>query len=285
MYIKTPEQQAALNEFKDSLKADNLYDSDFMDDHTLLRFLRARRFDVAKTKLMFVHFLNWRKEFKVEEIYKTFVYTEKAEVAAFYPRYYHKQDKDGRPLWIEHLGRLSTKEVFKATTEERFMQNHVLEFEKFLRQRLPACSYRAGKHIEQSCTILDLKGVSLSHFPQATAIVKKISAISQDYYPETLGKMYIVNAPVLFSGCWSVIKHFLDENTVAKIHIYSSNYKEALLSHIPAENLPVELGGTCNCQGGCRTSDAGPWKEINEEDWEKAKEFHRRDTATQLKTN
>ncbi|KXS19269.1 hypothetical protein M427DRAFT_95357 [Gonapodya prolifera JEL478] len=234
-----------------------------MDDHTLLRFLRARRFDIAKTKLMFVNYLEWRTEFKVDELYESFVFTERAEVAKLYPRYYHKQDKDGRPLWIEHLGKLNSKEVFKTTTEQRFMQNHVHEFEKFLRQRLPACSYKSNRHIEQSCTILDLKGVPMTQFPQASAVVKKISAISQDYYPETLGKMYIINAPTLFSGAWNVIKHFLDENTVAKIHIFSSNYKDALLNQVPAENLPAELGGTCTCPEGCQHSDAGPWKDVS----------------------
>jgi hypothetical protein len=42
---------------KDKLTNDPRY-----DDHYLLRFLRAREFDLKKTLLMFTEFLNWREE-------------------------------------------------------------------------------------------------------------------------------------------------------------------------------------------------------------------------------
>ena len=51
----------------------------------------------------------------------------------------------------------------------------------------------------------------------------------------------------------------LDEATVAKIDILGSGYKDKLLAQIPAESLPKEFGGTCQCPGGCSLSDAGPW--------------------------
>ena len=68
-----------------------------------------------------------------------------------------------------------------------------------------------------------------------------------------------------FSTVWSIVKPWLDEVTVAKIDIVSSGMvKEKLLSQIPAENLPVEFGGTCQCVGGCSLSDAGPWNPLTE---------------------
>jgi hypothetical protein len=38
------------------------------DDHYLLRFLRARKFDMDKTKLMFDNFQQWRRENDVDNI-------------------------------------------------------------------------------------------------------------------------------------------------------------------------------------------------------------------------
>ena len=38
------------------------------DDYYMLRFLRARKFDMDKTKLMFNNFLTWRKEHDVDNI-------------------------------------------------------------------------------------------------------------------------------------------------------------------------------------------------------------------------
>ena len=40
------------------------------DDATLLRFLRARKFDLAKAKEMFIACEKWRKEFGVDDIVK-----------------------------------------------------------------------------------------------------------------------------------------------------------------------------------------------------------------------
>lgn len=46
------------------------FDEDRHDDATLLRFLRARRFDLAKTKEMIMAAEKWRKEFGVADILK-----------------------------------------------------------------------------------------------------------------------------------------------------------------------------------------------------------------------
>ncbi|WVR07260.1 hypothetical protein IAU60_004301 [Kwoniella sp. DSM 27419] len=74
-----------------------------------------------------------------------------------------------------------------------------------------------------------------------------------------MGNMFIINAPYLFSTVWSLIKPWLDEATVRKIHILGKGYKTELQQYIDPANLPTELGGTCKCAGGCSMSDAGPW--------------------------
>lgn len=57
------------------------------------RFLRARKFDLAKAKIMWIDTQKWRQAYKVDELYETFDYTEKAQVSKLYPRFYHKTDK------------------------------------------------------------------------------------------------------------------------------------------------------------------------------------------------
>jgi hypothetical protein len=58
-----------------------------------------------------------------------------------------------------------------------------------------------------------------------------------------------------------MVKGFLDPVTVQKINVLGGSYQLALLEQIPAENLPKDFGGLCQCEGGCQLSDAGPWKE------------------------
>jgi len=118
-----------------------------------------------------------------------------------------------------------------------------------------------GHPVETSCTIMDMNNVSLRYFYQVKDYILKAAKISQDNYPECMGKFYIINAPYLFSAVWAVIRPWLDEVTANKIQFMSTGHKEVLLSQIPAENLPVEFGGTCTCDGlgGCSMSNAGPW--------------------------
>ena len=82
-----------------------------------------------------------------------------------------------------------------------------------------------------------------------------------------MGQLAIVNAPSSFTVIWSVIKPWLDKDTVSKVDILGSNYQEVLLRLVDKESLPASLGGECTCEGegGCDHSFAGPWKEGKEE--------------------
>ena len=151
--------------------------------------------------------------------------------------------------------------MYKITTQDRMLQNLVTEYEKLSDPRLPACSRKAGQLLETCCTIMDLKGVGISRAGSVYGYVKMASAISQNYYPERLGKLYLINAPWGFSSVFSVIKGFLDPVTVNKIHVLGSGYQKELLEQVPKENLPEQFGGSCKCEGGCMLSDAGPWKD------------------------
>ena len=67
--------------------------SDPFADLLFSRFLRARKFDLLKTKEMLLAAEQWRKDFGVDDIVKNFDFKEKAEVDKYYPQYYHKMDK------------------------------------------------------------------------------------------------------------------------------------------------------------------------------------------------
>ncbi|EMC99951.1 hypothetical protein BAUCODRAFT_30373 [Baudoinia panamericana UAMH 10762] len=271
----TKEQDAAVHQLRMMLEQEGYKER--LDTLTMLRFLRARKFDVQLAKKMFIECEQWRKQFGggVDNLVRTFDYHEKAQVFAYYPQYYHKTDKDGRPLYIEQLGKADLDALRKITTDERMLENLVVEYEKVADPRLPACSRKAGQLLETCCTVLDLKGVGLSKANQVYPYLQKASGVSQNYYPERLGKLYIINAPWGFSGIFSVVKRFLDPVTVAKIHVLGSNYKSELLSQVPEENLPAEFGGKCHCKGGCQLSDEGPWKDLKyarPAAWEKDKD-------------
>ncbi|KAL0949839.1 hypothetical protein HGRIS_009873 [Hohenbuehelia grisea] len=252
-------QQHALEKFKKELQDEGKFVPERMDDALLLRFLRARKFDLPKSKEMILNAEQWRKDFGVDDVAQNFEFKEGKEVDKYYPQFYHKTDKDGRPVYIERLGKLDVTALYSITTPERMLKRLVHEYEKNTNVRMPACAEAFGHPIETSCTILDLQGVGISQFYRVKDYVNQASAIGQDRYPETMGKFYVINAPWAFTAVWSIIKGWLDEVTVAKIAILGSSYKDKLLEQIPKENLPKDFGGACVCPGGCSLSDAGPW--------------------------
>ncbi|KAF2459687.1 CRAL-TRIO domain-containing protein [Lineolata rhizophorae] len=271
----TPEQDAQVFQLRTMLEQEGYKER--LDTLTLLRFLRARKFNVLQSKQMygpttdpilteeqfprFVDCEKWRSEFGggVDDLVRDFDYKEKPQVFEYYPQYYHKTDKDGRPVYIEKLGKIDLTAMYKITTGERMLQNLVCEYEKVADPRLPACSRKMGHLLETCCTIMDLKGVGISRAGSVYGYIQQASAISQNYYPERLGKLYVINAPWGFAGVFSVVKRFLDPVTVNKIHVLGATYQQELLAQVPAENLPKEFGGECECEGGCELSDDGPW--------------------------
>jgi hypothetical protein len=157
------------------------------------------------------------------------------------------------------MGNIDLTAMYQITTGERMLDNLVVEYEKLADPRLPACSRKAGSLLETCCTIMDLKGVGITKVSSVYSYVRQASAISQNYYPERLGRLYLINAPWGFSTVFSVVKGWLDPVTVEKIHVLGTGYQKELLEQVPAENLPKIFGGTCDCPGGCALSDEGPW--------------------------
>lgn len=253
-----PEQEQALATFKQELAPLSL-DPVKYDDYFCLRFLRARKFDMEKSLLMVRNYFQWRTDFGTDHIF-SFEFSEVTELKKFYPHGYHKTDRQGRPIYIECLGKLDLKQIFEVTNTDRMIKYYVREYERTLLNRLPACTQAAGVKVEQSLTILDLEGFSMKMMSKQTYdFIKIASSIAQDYYPEMLGQMFIVNAPTLFSMLWSTVKKFVDEKTRNKIQIMNNKYQAALLELVDPENLPHFLGGTCKCPLGCLNSNFGPW--------------------------
>ncbi|KAG0461522.1 hypothetical protein HPP92_021819 [Vanilla planifolia] len=219
----------AVDAFRQSLIADGLLPAMHDDYHKMLRFLKARRFDCDKAKQMWADMLQWRKDYGVDTIIEDFDYEELPEVL-------------------------------------KYVRYHVKEFEKSFLIKFPACSIAAKRHIDTSTTILDVQGVGLKNFSKtARELIQRLQKIDNDNYPETLYRMFIINAGPGFRLLWGTVKSFIDPRTTSKIHVIGTKYQSKLLEIIDARELPEFLGGECTCPdvGGCLNTEKGPWKDLN----------------------
>ncbi|KMZ68731.1 Sec14p-like phosphatidylinositol transfer family protein [Zostera marina] len=260
--IHDAEEEKAVLAFRNEILSRNLLPDRHDDYHKILRFLKARNFDFDKTLKMWGEMLQWRKEFSTDSILEEFKFDELEEVLRCYPQGYHGVDREGRPIYIERLGKVESNKLMCITTLERYLKYHVQEFEKVLHEKFPACSIAAKKHIDSTTTILDVNGVGFKNFNKiARDILLNVQKIDGEYYPETLHQMFIVNAGTGFKLVWNTVKGFLDPMTVSKIHVLGTKFHSRLFEHIDPSQLPVFLGGECICslEGSCLRPNRDPW--------------------------
>ncbi|CAM8936117.1 unnamed protein product [Rhodiola kirilowii] len=224
------------------------------DYHTLLRFLKARKFDVEKATQMWANMLKWRKEFGTDTIMDDFDFKEMNKVVQYYSQGYHGVDREGRPVNIEILGSVDPQKLMQVTTMERYLKYHVQEFERSFAIKFPACSIAAKRHIDSSITILGVQGVGFKNLTKpARDLIIQLQKSDGDNYPETLCQMFFINAGPGFKMLWNAVVG----------NKYRS--KSKLLYIIDSSELPEFFGGTCTCvdKEGCMRSDKGPWKDPN----------------------
>ncbi|XP_060199118.1 phosphatidylinositol/phosphatidylcholine transfer protein SFH13-like isoform X1 [Lycium barbarum] len=263
--IHDAEEENAVYELHLQLLDKNLLPPIHDDYHTLLRFLKARDFNIEKTIQMWEEMLNWRKEFGADTILEDFHFEELEEVLQYYPQGYHGVDRDGRPVYIERLGQAHPNKLMRITTIDRYMKYHVQEFERALHEKFSACSIAAKKRICSTTTILDVQGLGVKNFTRtAASLLAAMAKVDNSYYPETLHRMFIVNAgPGFKKILWPAAQKFLDAKTIGKIQVLEPKSLGKLLEVIDPSQLPDFLGGSCTCsvEGGCLRSNKGPWSD------------------------
>ncbi|KAK2435358.1 Sec14p phosphatidylinositol transfer family protein [Trifolium repens] len=251
--------------FRQSLIIDDLLPEKHDDYHMMLRFLKANKFDIEKTKKMWANMLQWRKEFGIDTIIEDFEFKELNEFVKYQPHCYHGVDKEGRPVFIARPKKDYRNEPFITTTRDRCLKYLIQEREKLFAIKFPACTIASKRLIDSTIQIIDVQDIDLYYFVKDDEVRRfnlLVDKIYDDNYAMIRGQTFIINASTKFRLMWKADKYNLDPKNASKIHVLGNNYQTKLLEVINASELPKYLGGTCTCadQGGCFRSGKGPWK-------------------------
>ncbi|CBI23513.3 hypothetical protein VitviT2T_014781 [Vitis vinifera] len=202
---------------------------------TLVRFLKAREWNVPKAHKMLVDCLNWRVENDIDNILaKPIVPTD------LYRGVRDSQliglsgyTKEGLPVFAIGAG-FST---FDKASVHYYVQSHIQINEYRDRVILPSASKKHGRHITSCVKVLDMTGLKLSALSQIK-LLTIMSTIDDLNYPEKTNTYYIVNAPYIFSACWKVVKPLLQERTRKKIQVLPGCGRDELLKIMDYASLP-----------------------------------------------
>ncbi|KIW89617.1 uncharacterized protein Z519_09773 [Cladophialophora bantiana CBS 173.52] len=215
-------------------------------DALLLRFLRARKWDVDKALVMLVSTMRWRsQEQHVDddvvlrgeggalEDSKSSDPSIKREGEDFLAQlrlgksFLHGTDKEGRPLCFVrvrlHRGGDQTERALERYTV------YVIETAR-LALRPP---------VETACIVFDMTHFTMANMDYTP--VKFMIKIFEANYPESLGAVLVHKAPWIFQGIWKIIRGWLDPVVAGKVHFTSG--VEDLEKFIPRSQIIKELDG------------------------------------------
>lgn len=202
---------------------------------TLVRFLKARDWNVAKAHKMLVDCLEWRIQNKIDDmltkpIIPTNLYRAVRESQLLGLSGY---SKEGLPIITIGAG-LST---FDKASVHYYVQSHIQINEYRDRVILPTATKKYGRHISTCLKVLDMTGLKLSALNHLK-LLTTMSTIDDLNYPEKTEIYYIVNAPYIFSACWKVVKPLLQERTRKKIQVLQGCGRDELLKIMDYSSLP-----------------------------------------------
>lgn len=197
----------------------------------LLKFLRARDFDVELALKLLLNYQRWRVD--SPDISSCL---SPQSVLGLLREDYHTvlplRDHSGSRILLYRIGQWNPKDwsafqVFRVS----LMTSEVIAMETQTQRR--------GLKV-----IFDLQGWCLGHALQVTpSLARKISSVLSDSFPLKVRGIHLLNVPLFFRPVFSMIRPFLPDKIRQRIHMHGSDYVDSLADFFSAPVLPPEYGG------------------------------------------
>ncbi|KAF7409766.1 hypothetical protein HZH68_004147 [Vespula germanica] len=202
-----------------------------MDDDFLIRFLRARHFDVNRAHRLVVNYYNFKEEHP--EIHQDVCPNEMCHIGEDYvvtvPAY---RTECGRRMMIYRIGnwdprKYPVEEIFKATVI--ILELGILE---------PRAQILGG------IVVFDLKGITMSHVWTVTPqIANMVMALMVTAFPIKTYAIHILHQSWIFEAIYAVFKPLLNTRMKNRIFFHGDDM-QSFHKHISPNCLPKMYGGT-----------------------------------------
>lgn len=185
---------------------------------SMIRYLRATKWDVTSAKKRLTDTIAWRREYGVDNLkaedLEPEAKTGKETILGF--------DNKGRPLHYMHPSRNTTDET------PRQMQFAVWILERAIDVMPPG--------VEMLALLINFGGKKRN--PTSISNAKLMLYILQNHYVERLGIALCINVPWIFKAFWNAIYPFIDPVTKGKC-----KFDEAIKDEVPGPQLAADFGG------------------------------------------
>ena len=173
-------------------------------DAVLLRWLRTCKWNINGAVHRIMETLEWQHRWGVRALIEKGESDLSSEEIKIGKSYFVGHDRVGRAISYVPV------------------KNHVRgQFPSIVSEKLSVFLTVIGRKLvqapaESGTIIFDLAGFGLKNMDYQ--YLKFFQNLIQYYYPDSVGQMLILNAPWIFSGCWAIIKPWIDPAMESKIH-------------------------------------------------------------------
>ncbi|XP_076253244.1 SEC14-like protein 2 isoform X1 [Rhynchophorus ferrugineus] len=210
------------------------------DDAFLLRWLRARSWNIEAAEKMLRQSMLWRQQWEVDTTLKTWIQPEVIQL--YHPSGTCGFDKDGAPIIVVPFAGLDIFGLLNSTSKQDLIRTTI----QILEKNLEVAKETGANSL---VVIFDMEDFNLKQYiwrPAGEYIIALVQMYEANY-PEILKACYIINVPSVFAIAFNIVKRFLNEYTLSKIQIFKKEpkkWKDAVAQNITEDNLPNYLGGT-----------------------------------------
>ncbi|CAL8136434.1 unnamed protein product [Orchesella dallaii] len=190
-------------------------------DFYLVRWLRAKDFNVIAAEAMLKEDIKWRRENKIDTIHME----EFQDFETEFPISVDTFDKKGRPGTLD-LSHGSFRNVVATGRGHRFSRYFTMLMENMTNQVVER--QKSGLNAAQWRAIINSEGVNMIGFgcPLCIRLLLQCLSVMDNHYPEWAYQVLVIEAPLAMRTIFDVAKPFMSRPTRESMLLFGSDKRQ-----------------------------------------------------------
>ncbi|CAN0927381.1 PATL5 [Linum grandiflorum] len=233
---------------------------DAVDDKTdmiLLKFLRAKDFEVQDAFKMFSRTILWRKKHRINKLHLEDE-DEDEEYSKVFERVFFmsEQNMEGHSVWCMVYRAFLDNELYHKAFSDKAKRQRFLKWKiRFVEKIMRKLDFRANG-ISSNVLIMDLKNFTSLEETAFKAFESTLRMLL-DYYPEFVERKIMINLRLWDLAIMPIMSQFVEECKNGKLtYVGPSKSRDIVSRYVGEEQIPTRCEGLIKRDGEFETCNA-----------------------------